>query len=320
MLCPGCSTSTAESLAPHELLAMAADVPLGLLNINKPAGITSRAVVDQIVRLVRPARAGHAGTLDPMATGVLIVCVGAATRLIPIVQQLQKGYRAQFKLGWRSDTDDVTGEMSEVPTTGEVTASQIEAALPRFVGQIEQVPPQYSAVHVAGQRAYKRARRGERVEIKARTVEVYGIDLVSFSYPEVELAIECGSGTYVRSIGRDLGEMLGCGAVMSRLERTHIGPFDLAEAVDLQQLTADSLNDCLLPVSAATAHLPRYRCTSDELTDIVHGRRFDCRQPSGFDDGALVAVATAEDELACLANFRAQDGTLAPKQVFATHN
>lgn len=290
--------------------------PLGLVSINKPAGLSSRTIVDQVVRIVRPARAGHAGTLDPMATGVLVVCVGSATRLIPIVQQLPKGYRASFRLGWRSDTDDVTGELTQVETAEEVTRQEIESALGQFIGRIEQVPPQYSAVHVGGQRAYKLARKGQTVEIKPRTVEVYRIELLAFSYPELELAIECGSGTYVRSIGRDLGEALGCGGVMSALERTHVGPFCASDAVDPQQLAAESMAEWLLPAAAAVAHLPQYVCSAQELEDITHGRRFTCALPAEFEEGSPVAVVASGSELVCLARFRSEDRTLAPKQVF----
>jgi len=295
---------------------MSSNEHFGLLNLDKPGGVSSRAVVDQVVRLVRPLRAGHAGTLDPMATGVLVVCVGMATRLIPIVQQLAKGYLARFRLGWRSDTDDVTGEIEKSDAGADVTREQIEALLERFVGRIEQVPPKYSAVHVSGERAYKLARQGRKVAIEPRTVEVYAVNLLSYSYPDLELQIECGSGTYIRSIGRDLGELLGCGAVMSKLQRTHIGPFGCEAAIDPSRLTTENFVDSLLPAAAAVGDLPRYDCTPEEIGEIVHGRRFVCREESSFDDTAQVAVFDSTRQLACLARFRADDGTLAPKQVF----
>lgn len=288
----------------------------GLLNINKPPGITSRKVVDHIAKLVEPAKAGHAGTLDPMATGVLVICVGAATRLTSFVQQQPKEYRATFQLGKRSNTDDITGEVVDVSNASPVSQNQIETLLPQFIGKIEQVPPQFSAVHINGRRAYELARKGKPVEMKPRTVEVYRITLNEFRYPEMELDIECGSGTYIRSIGRDLGNLLGCGAVMSNLVRTRIGPFRLVDAADLDQLTTTSLPDVLLPATKAVEHLPQYICQLEDLDEIRHGRLVSCVGGTGFDDGALIAVFTPEKELACLACYREEDRTLAPKQVF----
>ncbi len=288
--------------------------PFGVLNINKPAGITSRDVVDRVVPLVRPAKAGHAGTLDPLATGVLVVCVGSATRLIPQIQQQPKQYRAKFLLGSTSDTDDVTGRLVEVPFSAAVTREQIEALLPRFVGRIEQVPPKFSAVHVKGRRAYQLARQGKPVEIAPKTVDVYHVKLVRFAHPELDLEIECGSGTYVRAIGRDLGKLLLCGAVMSQLERTVVGPYRLPAATELARLDAESLSKCLLPLATAVEHLPRYTGTPEQLAEIRHGRPL--RSPEPHEDGATVAVMTSEGQLACLARYCQQDGTLAPKQVF----
>ena len=175
----------------------------GLLNINKPPGMTSRKVVDRVAKLVKPAKAGHAGTLDPMATGVLVVCIGAATRLMSFVQQQPKGYRATFLLGKRSNTDDITGEVVDVSDASPVFRNQIETLLPQFVGKIEQIPPQFSAVHVDGRRAHELARKGETVEIKPRSVEVFGVTLNKFRYPELELEIECGSAAERANSGED---------------------------------------------------------------------------------------------------------------------
>ena len=209
----------------------------GFLNIFKPRGLSSRAVVDQVQRLLRERgltrgtlpKLGHAGTLDPLATGVLVVCAGSATRLIDLVHSRPKAYRGSFLFGQRSDTDDVTGQMiaGDVERAATITRAELEAALVAFQGRIEQVPPDYSAVRVAGQRAYKLAREGTAVELRAKTIEVHRIDIVRFEPPELTLDIECGSGTYIRSIGRDLGELFGCGAVMSALCRTRVGPFEL---------------------------------------------------------------------------------------------
>ena len=176
----------------------------GVVAVDKPAGFTSRDIVDKVAAIVRPAKAGHAGTLDPLATGVLVIAVGPATRLISYIQQGRKRYVGRFRLGQRSDTDDVEGRITEGGDWTGITETMLTTAAGRFVGSISQVPPQFSAVHVDGRRAYALARRGESVELQARPVEVHSLRVTRFEPPDFELEIECGSGTYVRSIGRDL--------------------------------------------------------------------------------------------------------------------
>jgi tRNA pseudouridine55 synthase len=244
----------------------------GILNLDKPIGLTSRDVVDHVVRLVRPAKAGHAGTLDPLATGVLVVCVGHATRLINLVQEGRKRYLAQFLLGQRSNTDDITGNIEPGGDWTHVTEELLAALLPEFTGRISQVPPQFSAIHVQGRRAYDLARRGEVVELAARPVEVFTLRLTDFRPPEFELEIVCGSGTYVRSIGRDLGQRLGCGAVMSRLRRSAVGPFDVAQAVTQEALTAGTLDQFLQPAICAVSHLPQRTLNTDEVIAVRRGQ------------------------------------------------
>ena len=244
----------------------------GLLNVDKPAGITSRQVVDHVQKLVRPAKVGHAGTLDPMATGVLIVCVGTATRLITRVQQGRKRYVGRFLLGKRSNTEDTDGDVVEGGDWSGITRAQLEQTLPEFLGTIQQTPPQISAVKVAGHRAYKLARRGETVELEPRPVDVFSLRITLFEPPEFELEIECGSGTYVRSIGRDIGERFGCGAIMSALNRTAIGRFELKDAVTLRSLNATSLRETLMSPLVAVAELPQRRLNPAEIVWIRQGR------------------------------------------------
>lgn len=289
----------------------------GLLNINKPAGVTSRKVVDVVARLVKPAKAGHAGTLDPLATGVLVVCVGPATRLIAMVQAQPKTYRATFRLGFRSDTDDIEGKVVETMPDLAVTRASVEKLLPRFIGRIEQVPPRYSAVHVEGRRAYDLARRGEEVALKPRMVEVYRIELIELVGKELKLEIECGSGTYIRSIGRDLGELLGCGAVMSELARTRIGPFRIEDAVKLDGLAPETLGQALLPATMAVSDLPKYQCTVSDLESIRRGRAI---QAAGVTeaDGGMMAVVAPDGSLAAVAEYHPGERRLAPRQVFVT--
>ncbi len=266
----------------------------GLLNMNKPAGITSRRVVDAVQRLVRPDKAGHAGTLDPMATGVLVVCVGPATRLIPFVQEQRKTYRATFQLGLRSDTDDVTGTLVPTENCEPVDRAALDAALPRFVGRIEQVPPKFSAVHVEGKRAYDLARRGEAVDLAAKPVDVYRIDVLGYDWPRLDVEIECGSGTYVRSIGRDLGETLGCGAAMSGLVRTRIGPFAIEDAVDLDSLDLPRLDASLHPMLRAVECLPRRMCEAGEARALSQGKAIPADDAAALPDGTLFACVAPD--------------------------
>jgi tRNA pseudouridine55 synthase len=257
----------------------------GILNVNKPGEWTSRGVVDRVERIARlaagesplRARAGHAGTLDPLATGVLVVCVGQATRLIQYVQQMPKQYRATFLLGHRSPTDDVEGEVALVDGAPQPTRAAIEAVLPLFLGYIEQRPPEHSAIKVGGQRAYDRARQGESFALPSRTVTVHRLTVTRYHYPELALEIECGSGTYVRALGRDLAASLGTAAVMSALERTAVGPFRVEDAVPIDEVDVDSLAGHLHPPLAAASQLPRVELSDDDLNELGFGRSIEIR-------------------------------------------
>jgi tRNA pseudouridine55 synthase len=251
----------------------------GILNTNKPAGCTSRDVVNQVERLCRPAKAGHAGTLDPLATGVLVICVGQATRLIKYVQQMRKVYRATFLLARQSETDDSEGPVTVLDDSLQPTHAEIERALPQFVGTIQQRPPLYSAIKVAGQRAYKLARKGAAAELAPRAVTIHHLQVTSYEYPELQLDIECSSGTYVRALGRDLAAALGTTAIMSELVRTAIGSFRLDDAVPPHELTSQSLQQQLQSPLAAVADLPRVHLSLMELAEVRHGRPVDVSQP-----------------------------------------
>jgi tRNA pseudouridine55 synthase len=283
----------------------------GLLNIDKPAGMTSRDVVNRVQRQVRPVKVGHAGTLDPLATGVLVVCLGQATRLIEYVQRMPKRYRGTFLLGRESDTEDIEGNVVELANAPEPTLAAIEAALPKFLGEIEQRPPAYSALKVEGQRAYKLARRGEQVELAPRKIQVYAVRMLRYEYPELELDIECGSGTYVRSLGRDLARELGTGAVMSALVRTAIGVFRVDEACQLESLSAESIESQLLPPSRAVGILPLVRVTKEEAQRLANGQIIENR--TGIHE-AEVAVENESGQL--IAIVMPRDGSLAPTKYF----
>jgi tRNA pseudouridine55 synthase len=244
----------------------------GLLNVDKPAGVTSRDVVNRVQRLVRPHKVGHAGTLDPLATGVLIVAIGPATRLVEYVQRMPKTYQGTFLLGRVSDTEDVDGNAVDLPNAPIPKREGILAAIPRFVGTIEQRPPAYSALKVAGRPAYKLARRGEAVDLAPRPVEIISIDLIRYDYPELELRVQCGGGTYIRSLGRDLAESLGSGAVMSALRRLAIGPFNAAQGIAIDQLDGPTIGASLLPPLLALGELPQIVLNHEEIARARQGR------------------------------------------------
>ncbi|MCC7418948.1 MAG: tRNA pseudouridine(55) synthase TruB [Planctomycetaceae bacterium] len=287
----------------------------GLLNVAKPAGMTSRRVVDRVLSLVAPAKVGHAGTLDPMATGVLVICIGAATRLISFVQEQRKTYRAEFLLGRRSDTDDVTGQVEEVPGTTALPRATVEQALRRFVGRISQVPPQFSAVHVEGKRAHQLARRGKEVDIAPRDVDFYRIDVIDFEWPRLIVEIECGSGTYVRSIGRDLGNVLGCGGVMSALERTAIGSFQVSDALEFEALTRESITAGLRPIGDAIPGMPHVTVTDEDIVQMRMGQRVGT--PTGpATEAPRVACYSGEGRLVALADTCDGGSRLQPTLVF----
>lgn len=287
--------------------------PHGVLNLNKLPGVTSRRVVDRVQRLARPAKAGHAGTLDPLASGVLVVCVGAATRLIEYVQRMPKRYTATFLLGRESPTDDIEGEVAELPDPPVPDREQLRAAAQRFVGRIEQRPPAYSAVKVGGRRAYDLARRGEEVRIKARPVTVHRIDVIDYTYPRLTLDILCGSGTYVRSLGRDLAESLGTKAVMSALERTAIGEFRVDEAADAERLTPENWLEHLRPPLAAVGTLAQVELRDEQVEAVRHGRTI--RLPAGLHGQAELAAIDAGGRLVAILTRRG--GAFRPSRVLA---
>ena len=192
------------------------------LNLNKPAGVTSRDVVDMVCKAAGTKSVGHAGTLDPLATGVLVCGIGKATKLVEYVQRMTKTYRAEFTLGQTSDTDDTEGAVTPTADAVAPPTEELERALAKFRGLVKQTPPAYSAVKVAGRRAYELARKGKPVDLSPRQVLIHGVRLHRYEWPTLDVEIQCGSGTYIRSIARDLGMMLRTGGLMSKLVRTAI--------------------------------------------------------------------------------------------------
>lgn len=265
--------------------------------------MTSHDVVNRVRRISGVRRVGHAGTLDPQADGVLVVAIGHATRLIEYVQDdTIKGYTATVQFGTATDSDDASGQVIRTAPVPVVSTAQLQAQLHGFTGDILQVPPKVSALHHAGQRMYDLARQGIAPDLPARPVTVYSIELLSWQEGILRITVQCGKGTYIRALARDIGEALASAAHLSALTRTQVGQFFLQESVDLDALTPTNVSAHITSVTHAVADWPHYQLNAEESTHIQHGRRFSARHPlSGrvalFDErGTLVAIAHSDAE------------------------
>lgn len=277
----------------------------GFLNINKAAGLTSHDVVARVRRLAgRKIKVGHAGTLDPAATGVLPVAVGAATRLIEYLADARKGYRAVVALGSSTTTDDAEGETLQQRPVPPLDAAQLERILGQFRGDILQIPPMYSALHHQGQRLYELAREGKTIERAPRPVTIDRLQLVAHEASTLTLDVQCSKGTYIRSLARDIGEALGCGAHLAALQRTFVGSFAVADAVTLETLQqAASLAPHLLPPALAVADWPSVTLNDRQCQHVRNGRPLRLPDLPGQHarahaaDGALLALLRRQGEL-----------------------
>ncbi|HKA06849.1 MAG TPA: tRNA pseudouridine(55) synthase TruB [Gemmataceae bacterium] len=279
----------------------------GLLVLDKPQGISSRQALDRAAMwFPRKTKIGHAGTLDPLATGVLVLAIGQATRLVEYVQAMPKMYRTRIRLGAKSDTDDAGGTITPNPTTAQLAETTIRAALDRFIGEVEQIPPAYSAARVEGQRAYDRARRGDEVTLAPRRVRIDRIDLLSYAWPDLVLEIHCGKGTYIRSIARDLGAALGVGGYVAELRRLSIGAFTLDQAVTLHA-DPETARQKLLPITMAVSGLRAVRVSPNDAQRLRNGLSI-----SAAGEGE-VAVLDQNGQL--LAMGRVENGLLRPEKV-----
>lgn len=216
----------------------------GFFIVNKPSGITSFTVIRHIKRVLQARRVGHCGTLDPLATGVLVVVCGTATRRQEEFMTLPKTYRAVVRLGTTTDTGDITGTVTAAAPTSAITLDMIQDAVTRFVGEIKQVPPMYSALKWGGRRLYELARAGTTVVRAPRTVRISRIEVVSYQEPLLEIVVDCSRGTYIRTLAEDIGAVLGCGGTIERLCRERVGPYGLADALDgaaILSMTSEAL-------------------------------------------------------------------------------
>ena len=243
----------------------------GVIPVDKPIGATSRRVVDAVARALGMKTVGHAGTLDPLADGVVVVCAGHATKLVDYLHDLPKHYTASFLLGRSSPSDDFETPIEVEAEPRVPTREEIAAALPSFRGEILQRPCDYSAVHVDGKRAYRLARKGRPLELAAKRVRIDVLDVTAYEWPRLGVDIVCSSGTFVRAIGRDLAMALGTTAVMESLTRTAVGPFERARSLAMAAVTLESVRAAMLPAVAAVPLVPRFTLGNDLLAKAVRG-------------------------------------------------
>ncbi len=293
----------------------------GLFNVDKPAAMTSHDVVGALRRASGQRRIGHAGTLDPMATGVLLVCMGQATRLSEYLMAGRKRYAAEIRLGIVTDTDDAEGEVVAEADPSDVTLAEIERALGAFRGEIAQVPPMYSALKREGVALHKLARQGVELELEARPVTIYALNLVTWQPPMLGVTVECSKGTYIRALARDLGQALGCGAHLAKLARTASGAFMLEQAVPLDELVASlqegTWEQHLIAMEAALARFPSYTVSAEDAARLRQGQQISLPEQGA---GAEVVKALDPDgALVALLRYDEGTGRWQPDKVFATN-
>jgi tRNA pseudouridine55 synthase len=294
----------------------------GALVVDKPVGMTSHDVVQAIRNGTGLRRAGHTGTLDPRASGVLVILVGPAVRLSEYVSASDKRYQAIIRLGGSTDTFDSEGKVTLTKDPLNITEEQFNNALQTFVGEIEQTPPPYSAVKVQGRKAYEMARQGEEVDLTPRKITVHHLEVLEWAPPEVVIDVHCSSGTYVRSLANDLGVMLGCGAYLVGLRRTKSGRFSLRDSVPLRKLqeafTAGNWYQYLIPAAEALGDWPAVELNPDEVEDVRHGHRVKVvGEPT---ETKVRGVSTQGELVALMEIVINEDGSREwqPKKVFFT--
>jgi tRNA pseudouridine55 synthase len=290
----------------------------GILNVDKPTGLTSHDVVVAVRRLSGQRKVGHAGTLDPMATGVLLVCLGRATRVSEYLMASPKAYRAAVCLGVSTTTHDAEGEVVR-ETKVDVTRAEVEAALRQFVGEIDQTPPMYSAVKHDGKRLYKLARQGITVQVSPRKVSISRVCIAAWTPPVAHLAVECGPGTYIRALARDLGTALGCGAHVASLRRTLSGQFTVDQAVTLKQLkeafVGGNQAEILHPLDAAFYHLPALYLNAEMARRVAMGQYVD--QTENAVQGAQARAYAPGGYFVAIVSLDPRRGIWRPRKVFA---
>ena len=263
----GNDTQTRDTYPPDNRSRMG-----GLLLVDKPGGVTSHDVVAAVHKRVRPLKVGHTGTLDPLATGLLVLCIGKATKLARFLEARDKLYRTTALLGIQTDTQDITGEIVAEQDIEDLTEESIGRICQDFIGNIRQTPPAFSAVKINGVRAYKRARRNEDVSLESRDIQISRIEIERIHFPRIDFLVECSKGTYVRTLCHDIGERLGVGGCMESLRRLAVGRFDIAGALLLAELdTREKIFERLVPPQEALSQLPIITCGPEQAEKLSHG-------------------------------------------------
>lgn len=295
----------------------------GFINLNKPLGLTSHDCVAKARRLLRQKRIGHAGTLDPAASGVLPIAVGRTTRLIQYLAT-DKSYRAIVRFGLTTTTDDLEGDIITSQPVADLTLATVEQLLPQFIGTIQQIPPRYSAIQIQGQRLYDLARAGKSIEVPVRTVQIDAINIIEWrsgEYPELELTIDCGVGTYIRAIARDIGACVGTGATLAGLIRTRSSGFELADSLTLEQLShqVEQEQFTLIPPEQAIAHLPAIELTPPEAKGWLLGQKQIIQNHSMLPAETIVRVIDPANRFLGIGQLKhhEQGILLRPKLVFS---
>ncbi len=299
--------------------------PHGIVLLDKPEGLTSNQALSRIKRLFGTKKAGHTGTLDPMATGLLVVCLGHATRVCAHLLEADKAYWADVHLGVVTDTEDKEGEVLETREVPPLSEADVEAVLAQFLGDLQQVPPMYSALKHKGERLYDLARRGESVERPPRAVTIHSLEVTEWRLtdsdrPGFAFEVTCSKGTYIRSLVRDIGETLGCGAHLCGLRRTQASPFHIDQALTLNQLESlspEALFESLLPIQAALPDWPRVCLDRGAAGDFFHGRAIERARCDGVETvqaGQWVCVLA--DGQRCIGLAEMGESALQPRAVF----
>ena len=278
----------------------------GVVVVNKPGGATSHDVVEHLRRVAGQKEVGHTGTLDPMATGVLVCLLGRATRLSPYLQELPKAYRGVIQFGIRTNTQDAEGEIFYQKPAPHLTEEQVRTTAERFKGRIMQIPPMFSALRLEGKKLHELARQGKEVPREPRPVTIYKLEILGFQggdYPTAEFEVECSKGTYVRTLASDIGDALGVGAHLKQLTRTAVGNFRLENACTLEELPdADALQERLIAPADALAHLPQWSPTPAVLERLRHGNYVQAEHPL-WTPGGHVVVLDSEGKVALIARW-----------------
>ncbi|GAB6931453.1 tRNA pseudouridine(55) synthase TruB [Paenibacillus sp. JCM 10914] len=298
----------------------------GILAVLKPAGWTSHDVVAKVRGILRLKRIGHTGTLDPEVTGVLPLCLGRATRVVEYMQELPKEYNAVLRLGYATDTEDITGTTIETADAVQVSKEEAQAALESFIGPISQVPPMYSAVKINGKRLYELAREGKTVERQSRTVTIHEIEMTDWNttgmWPEMAFRVSCSKGTYIRTLCVDIGRKLGVPSVMVKLVRTQSAGITEDQCLTIEQIESlmkeDQLKSRLIPVDQAISFLPKHTVADEKREAALQGQRLSSRavEPT-VDSQGPIRLYDAKDDFLGIYKIQEETGAIVPVKVFS---